>query len=70
MIFFLQDPSFKVILNIILWILGFFISYVLFYKSLRNKYSKKWTIFNVLVWGSILSFVFQVVYVLLLSIFL
>ena len=36
-------------------IVGFFLAYVLFYKSVKKKYSKAWAVTNVVIWGAVLS---------------
>ncbi len=46
-----------IISYVVSFIIGFLLSYVLFYKSLKKKYSKAWAVTNVVIWGSVLSYV-------------
>ena len=46
----------NIILYIPSFIIGFFLAYILFYKSVRKKYSRNWAVTNVVIWGAILTY--------------
>ena len=47
---------------VFLSIVAIFLSYILFYKSVRKKYSKIWSIINIATWGVVFIFLFAVIY--------